>query len=153
MAGAGDRGKVALLLVILGAFVDEALQASLRFILTGWPEVAQGLWGRLETGDFTGHRVAGDSCRRLRLQLVDQARQAQVQALVTDLAELAEDLEVAAAAGKDAAGLEQQLVEIAVYGNALLAEGGLYRLVADAFIDAIFLVEMHSLYLVFTAQS
>ncbi|MNJ66689.1 hypothetical protein D3C77_627830 [compost metagenome] len=44
------------------------------------------------------------------------------------------------------------MVEVGVSGNALLFQGAAHSLVAGAFVDAIFVVEMHGLYPMFLTQ-
>ena len=66
-----------------------------------------------------------------------------MQTFITDLAELAEHLKVAAGLGQDAAGFEEQLIEITLKCNPLgpqfLGNGS----IAAAFMDAVFLIHMN----------
>ncbi|MCY1446601.1 hypothetical protein D9M71_631840 [compost metagenome] len=75
-----------------------------------------------------------------------------MQAFVTGFAKLAEDLEVATAAGEDAAGSEQQLIQVAMHGNARLRQRLTDGLIAAAFVDAVLFVQVQCLNLVLAAD-
>ncbi|MNJ60921.1 hypothetical protein D3C77_566840 [compost metagenome] len=66
-----------------------------------------------------------------------------MKAFVAHLAKLAEHLEVTAAAGQDAAGLEHQLVQVAVHLDVGLAQCLLHGLIATLFVYPVFLVQVH----------
>jgi hypothetical protein len=66
--------------------------------------------------------------------------------------ELAEHLEVLAAAGEHAAGLEQQLVEMAMGTDPGLFQQPCGGLVAPGFVDAVFVVPVHGLDVVLAAH-
>ena len=132
--------------------VGEGIETATGFIFTGWPEGAQRVAGRFEALDGLRHGVALYREFCLGLRRSHQARQAAVQAGVADLAKLAEHLEIRAGLGQYAAGLEKQLVQVAVPAHA----GGFQRLgrgrIATALVDAVFLIDVHRLHRQFTAQ-
>ena len=66
-----------------------------------------------------------------------------MQAFVTDLAELAEDLEIGAGSGQHGARLEQQLIEVAVKVDALGFQDLGHRGITTGFMNAVFLVDVH----------
>ncbi|MNE16087.1 hypothetical protein D3C80_1090180 [compost metagenome] len=88
--------------------------------------------------------IAVDGERSLRERGLYQAWQRMMQAIVANLAELAEHLKISPAFGQHAAGLEQQLVKIANYVDAGTFKAGNHGLIAAAFIGAIFFIEVHA---------
>ena len=75
-----------------------------------------------------------------------------MQAGVADIAELAEHLEVGAGLGQHAAGLEKQLVEVAVERHAVGFQRGGHGGITAAFVNAVFLVDVHRRHRQFAAQ-
>ncbi|MNN37395.1 hypothetical protein D3C81_1513430 [compost metagenome] len=75
-----------------------------------------------------------------------------MQPFITDFAELAEDLKVSAGFGQYAAGLKQQLIEVAVYFDAFGFQGAGDRGIPPGFMDAVFVVEVQCVDLQLPAQ-
>ncbi|MNG98015.1 hypothetical protein D3C72_1707070 [compost metagenome] len=81
-----------------------------------------------------------------------QIGDAHVQALVTGLAKLAEHLEVTTTAGEDTSRSEQQLIQVALHGDACLCQCLADGLIAATFIDTIFFIQVQCLHLMFAAD-
>ncbi len=122
------------------------IEAPPGFVFTGRPERAQGVAGRLETGNGGRDRIAVEVESGLGLWRVYQPWQRAVQPCVADLAELTEYLEVGAGLGQHTARLEEQLVKVAVESHAFgfqrLGDGG----VTAAFVNAVLLVDVQRLH-------
>ena len=110
-------------------------------------------WRGGEALDRCGDRVALDLQRGLHGGRRRTGGQGGVQPCIADLAELAEDLEVAVALGQHAAGLEQQLVEVAAQAHVVRLQPRLHRRVAGALVDAVLLVDVDGADLVFMTEA
>src|SRR5690606_29270694 len=99
------------------------------------------------------NRVAVDGKRRLRPGQAKGAGQRAVQALIADLAKLAEHLKVAARTGENAARLEQQAIHVAVKADAQSFQLLSYLPVAAGFVEAVFLIDLHAADLPLAAEA
>src|SRR5690554_929064 len=106
-------------MVILQLLIGKARQAFQGRIFTGGPQRLQPGALRSKTGGLGRDRVALDVATGLRVRSAERVWQGRVQALVADLAELAEHLEVAAGTGADTAWRKEQLILMAAKGNAV----------------------------------
>lgn len=75
-----------------------------------------------------------------------------MQAVVANLAKLAEHLEIGAGLGQYATGLEKQLVQVAVKRDSLRLQRLCHGSITLALVDAVFLVDVHRLHRQFPAQ-
>ena len=145
LTGAGFGREVAFALVVVDLRVCEGVETAPGFLFAGRPQCAQRLARRCKTSDGCRYRIAVDVQLCLFAGRLDQRRHRAVQAFIADLAELAEHLKVGFGFGQYRAGLEQQLVKVAVESDAFGLQGHRHRGVALAFVDAIFFVDVHSL--------
>ncbi|MNF84483.1 hypothetical protein D3C84_668470 [compost metagenome] len=152
LAGAGFRREVPFAFVVIDLRIGKTVEATTGFGLSRGPQVAQAGVGRGESCDRRGDSVAGDVQRRLYIGRVHETGQRMMQPFITDFAELAEDLKVAAGFGQHAAGLKQQLIEVAVYFDAFGFQGAGDRGIPPGFMDAVFVVEVQCVDLQLPAQ-